>query len=200
MNREDYTSKELAMRERAKMYLDKLISGINPVDNTPITDDSVVHNPKVKNCFKYLSDYIGEINSKERRRLLRGRRVNPFYLSAEQRLHIPIVNDAVSVSEFTDNINSIAKNDTMKPLKATSVTQWLVEKGFLDVVKENGSNKKLPSQAGLQIGIFTETRHSARNHSEYLAVFYSKEAQQFIADNIGEIIEINNAKKQKKSE
>ena len=195
MNRNDYTSKELVMRERAKMYLDKLVSGINPVDNTPIEANNFILNPKIKNCFQFLSDYIGEVNAKECRRLQRGRMVNPFNLTPEQKLHIPIVDQAISVSEFADNVNSIVDDETVKPLKATSITAWLVDKGFLTVITDkDGKNKKLPTQAGLQIGIFTETRYSKKN-TEYQAVLYTKEAQQFIADNIGEIIDKNNTQK-----
>lgn len=197
MDREDYRNKELVKRERAKMYLDKFLQGINPVDEAPIEPNSVIFNPKVRNCFQFLSDYLEEINRKEQRRLTKARRVQPFDLTDEEKLHIPIVNDALSVSEFTENINSIVDQVSMKPLKAASINAWLVEKGFLEIVVENGFNKKLPTQAGLQIGILTETRFGIKNHTEYKAVLYSKEAQQFIADNIGEIIVVNNTSKSK---
>ena len=195
MNRDDYKSKELVMRERAKMYLDKLIMGINPVDDREIPKDSVVYEPKIVNCFKYLSEYIGEINAKEHRRVERKRRFMPVELSTDEQLHIPVVNAAIPVSELADNINSIVTSESMKRLKATGITTWLLDKDFLEIVTDsNGKNKKVPTQAGLQIGITTEIRHSKRNLGDYTVVLYSKEAQQFIADNICEIIAVNDRK------
>jgi len=193
MNRDDYKSKELIMRERAKMYLDKLIVGITPVDDSEIDENDVVYDPKIANCFRYLSDYLGGLISKEQRRTERKRRVNPFNLTAQEQLHIPVVNGAISVSDFTDNINSIANLDSMKPLKPTSITAWLLEKGFLQLVLGSaGKNKKTPTDEGRKIGIITEMRQSKKTLGEYQVLLYTKEAQQFIADNIVEIIDVNN--------
>ncbi len=195
MNRDDYKSKELIMRDRAKMYLDKLIVGINPVDDSEIDESDVVYDPKIANCFRYLSDYLGGLIAKEHRRTERKRRVNPFYLTAQEQLHIPVVNGAISVSDFTDNINSIANLDSMKPLKPTSITAWLLEKGFLQLVSDmTGKNKKIPTDEGRKIGIITEMRQSKKTLGEYQVLLYTKEAQQFIADNIAEIITVNNRK------
>ena len=78
----------------------------------------------------------------------------------------------------------------MQKLKTTSITKFLLESGLLfEEESVSGSKNKRPTEAGRQHGISAAQRMS--QNGEYTAVVYSREAQQFILDNLDAIIAIN---------
>ena len=66
-----------------------------------------------------------------------------------------------------------------------------------EYVTKDGKHHKWPTEAGRGVGIKKEMFLSKDNFPYYV-VLYGRDAQQFIADNIGEVIEINNERKSKK--
>lgn len=49
---------------------------------------------------------------------------------------------------------------------------------------------KAPTEKGIQVGITGEMRHG--QYGSYMALFYNKEAQRFLLDNLKKIIEAQN--------
>ena len=52
---------ELETMQRAKMYLDKLAQGIDPISNQEIPEDSVLNQVRLARCFFYVSDVLGRV-------------------------------------------------------------------------------------------------------------------------------------------
>ena len=52
---------ELETLERAKMYMEKLANGINPIDNSVIPDEDIVNNVRLSRCFFYVSDILRQV-------------------------------------------------------------------------------------------------------------------------------------------
>ena len=50
---------ELEKIERAKMYMDKLANGINPIDDTMAPDDDLINNVRLSRCFSSYLTYCG---------------------------------------------------------------------------------------------------------------------------------------------
>ena len=46
---------ELEKIEQAKMYMDKLANGINPIDDTMAPDDDLINNVRLSRCFLLMS-------------------------------------------------------------------------------------------------------------------------------------------------
>ena len=42
---------ELEKIERAKIYMDKLANGINPIDDSIIPDEDIINNVRLSRCF-----------------------------------------------------------------------------------------------------------------------------------------------------
>ena len=75
----------------------------------------------------------------------------------------------------------------MKKLSTTVITNWLLEKGFLEKqITLDGKNRRVPTQNGFMIGLSTETRQG--QYGEYQAVFYNAAAQQFVLDNLSAML------------
>ena len=52
---------ELETIQRAKMYMDKLAKGINPIDDTPVPEDDIVNNVRLTRCFFFVSDVLRRV-------------------------------------------------------------------------------------------------------------------------------------------
>ena len=52
---------ELETLERAKMYMEKLANGINPIDGSMIPDEDVVNNVRLSRCFFYVADVLRQV-------------------------------------------------------------------------------------------------------------------------------------------
>ena len=47
---------ELETMERAKMYMEKLANGINPIDDSAVPEADIVNNVRLSRCFFYVAD------------------------------------------------------------------------------------------------------------------------------------------------
>ena len=52
---------ELETLERAKMYMEKLANGMNPIDGSMIPDEDVVNNVRLSRCFFYVADVLRRV-------------------------------------------------------------------------------------------------------------------------------------------
>ena len=177
---------ELEKIKRAKMYIEKLANGIDPITDNKLPDDAVLNNERLSRCFTYVSDILqqvvengGEVGKKPESEKL------PFEITAEQIRKIPLSDIPITVTAVCENINSVIDCIVFRKLSAVKVTEWLTEKGFLQNIADS-KRKTLTDKSSL-LGITQEERISQYGKS-YTANLYSKEAQQFIINHIDEIL------------
>ncbi len=177
---------ELETLQRAKMYIDKLANGINPIDDSVIPDGDVVNNVRLSRCFFYVSDVLrqvidngGVVKPKKTRKV-------PFDISFEQIQKYPFSDDSVPLSKIAERINELIDVENMKKISYKNISEWLVGVDMLVVVNIDGRVTKRPTAMGNRIGIATEVRNGSKG--EYEVVLYNREAQQFVIDNIDAII------------
>jgi len=92
----------------------------------------------------------------------------------------------MSVSEISDYLNSLVDTNISKKISAATINNWLLSLQFLElVVQQDGKNRKLPTDQGRELGIFTEEKIG--QYGKYVIVLFSQPAQQFIFDNIDAI-------------
>ena len=177
---------ELETMQRAKMYLDKLAQGIDPITNQEVPEDSVLNNVRLARCFFYVSGVLeqviangGAIGAKPK--------LQPFAVDPEQLAKVQLSLEPVRVTQLVEMISATVDNPQMKKLSTTVITNWLLEKGFLK--KETGAegkSRRIPTQNGLMIGLSAQTRQG--QYGEYQAVFYNSDAQRFVLDNLGAML------------
>ena len=177
---------ELENMQRAKMYLDKLAQGIDPVTNQEVPDDSALNNVRLARCFFFVSDVLGQVIANGG--VIGGKpKWQPFTITMEQLSKVQISQVPVRVTQLVEMISAAVDNPKMKKLGTTVITNWLLEKGFLEKQTGlDGKSRRVPTQNGFLIGLLTETRQG--QYGEYQAVFYSTAAQQFILDNLMDIL------------
>ncbi len=180
--------------QRAKMYMDKLAGGINPIDNTAVAPTDIVRNERIVNCLKYISEVLsrqigGAISPKQEGK--------QFFFPLELRNSFEYSDTPIYGSEILRRINALVEPLGFKKLKSTRFFSALVELGLLneDVVADK-STTRLPTDLGLSLGVILESKTRA-DGINYTSILYHKSAQQFIIDNIDAITDINNAKERK---
>jgi len=173
---------ELETMQRAKMYLDKLSQGIDPITNQDVPDDSVLNNVRLARCFFYVSDVLGQVIANGG--TIGGKpKLDPFAIDMDQIAKVRISQEPVRVTQLVDMISEVVNNSGMRKLKTTVITDWLMEKGFLEKqTAPDGKNKRVPTRNGLMIGLSTQTRQG--KYGDYQAVCYNADAQRFILDNL----------------
>ena len=177
---------ELETLERAKMYLEKLANGINPIDGSVIPDGDIVNHVRISRCFFYVSDVLrqgienGGVTARERDRKA------PFSLTLGQREAFEFSAIPIPISEIAKRINALLSNENMATLPYSAIRDWLVSLGMLDYALDgNGKKAVRPTPQGESIGIGLEARNGP--NGPYFVVVYNLAAQHFILDNVDAI-------------
>ena len=187
---------ELEKMERAKMYMEKLANGINPIDDSPVPDGDTVNNVRISRCFFFVSDILEQVikngvvisapNFEKPKKA-------PFSLTYERRNAFVFSHTPIPVSEIAKRLNDLASGENMKKISTTVITSWLLEAGVLaQTSSPTGRKSKHPTTIGTDLGLEVESRVGL--NGEYQVVLYNEQAQHFILDNLDAIIEAENAK------
>lgn len=174
---------ELEKMQRAKMYIDKLANGINPIDDEPAADSDIINNVRLSRCLFYVSDILRQVI--DNNGVVGKTKVSKkaFSISAEEIRKFEFSATPITISEMTKRLNSVADLDTCHKLNYSAITSWLMEIGALESRNNtDGKSVKRPTEQGKALGISTEKRMGV--NGEYVVVLYNKEAQQFIIDNL----------------
>lgn len=177
---------DINLVQHAKDYIDDLAKGVNPLSKQAVPDDEIINNVKISRCLFYVSDILNEVikngglGKKSRANL------DDFDVSAIDFDKFNYSQRAITISVIVRNINEL-KPETMKKLKVTAITNWLVDIGMLHIVQVNGKNHKRPTAEGIAIGL-TQTEKQGQ-YGTYFAVEYDLSAQHFIIDNINAVID-----------
>lgn len=194
---------ELEKMQRAKMYLDKLANGIDPLAERNIPEADLVNNVRISRCLFYVSDILRQViendgvigkasKSKKQPKQL-------FSITAQELCRFSFSEKPIPVSEITRRINDLIDSDVMVKLKHTSITAVLLQGGFLTLMEtSNGRTVKTPTAQGESVGISVEEREGP--NGRYLTVVYNINAQHFILDNIDGIIAQNSLSTGQKTE
>ena len=177
---------ELETMHRAKMYLDKLAQGVDPITDREVPEDSVLNRVRLARCFFYVSGVLeqviangGMIGEKPK--------LQPFAIDSQQLAKVQLSQEPVRVTQLVDMISAAVNDPQMRKLSTTVITNWLLEKGFLEKqIGSDGKSRRVPTQIGFGIGLRTETRQG--QYGEYQAVFYNTDAQRFVLDNLGAML------------
>ena len=172
----------------ARLYVEKLANGINPIDGTEVPEDTVLNNVYLCRMFVYLADLlnqvianngcVGKVNS---------RRKEPFQITEDQRAQIEISEAPIGITVISRRITDVLE-PTVKMLSGADITTWLEAEGLLETVVKDGQRQKIATEEGNTLGISTEDLVT-RDQKPYAKNFYSPSAQAFIIANLEAIAE-----------
>lgn len=164
--------------------MDKLAQGSDPIMGDELPEDSVLNQVRLARCFFYVSGILQQVidnGGYVGRKPKKGE-----FVLTQKMLHLSPSKRPLRISEFAEMLAAAADDPNAKRPKTTVITDWLISKGFMKKTMDpEGKPKRLPTEIGKQIGLSTGTRQG--QYGEYLAVYYSQEAQQFLLDHLEEI-------------
>ncbi len=172
-------------------YLERMTEGHNPVNNTPINNDSIIKDENVVRCLCFIKDtleilyknegYIGRIPRK-----IRNEDKQPFPLESLEGF---VYSRDKSIMEFLEQLNCVIDIDRYQKLTPGDITKWLIREGFLrkDIIEEGNRKSTISTNKGKEIGIRTIIRTSSKGIKSGYPL-YGKKAQEFIVANMSEIL------------
>lgn len=172
----------------AKLYMEKLSNGINPLDNEPVPNDTVLNNVYLCRCFVFLSDLVSQVieNGCEVGRMP-NKKKDPFRITEEQRAEIDITEKPVGISVIAKRVGEVLE-PTVKRIQVVQFTDWLEAEGLLETVITEGKRERIATEDGQKMGIVTEESFYEGRPS-YKKNFYSASAQAFLIANLESIAE-----------
>lgn len=181
---------ELEKLERAKMYIDNLANGIDPITGKAMENDAVLNNVRLARCFFYVSGILNEVINNNGQ-IVKSQKKEDFKITQKQLDSVIVSENSIKISELCRKIDSVIASPNMKKLQATIVTSWLLKKEILYIETDSlGKQRKSPTRVGEQLGITVEKCSGYKG--DYLVNLYNKGAQQFIIDNLLQILEEDN--------
>lgn len=191
---------ELEIMQRAREYVEKLAKGIDPITDREVPEGEIVNNVRISRCLFYVADVLRQVIENGGIQVEREPTViyvkksekTPFALSLEDRERYPFEDRPTTVSVIAQRLNELADLEAVQKLKTTSITGYLLETGLLaEEMRPDGTKAKRPTDMGQNLGISTALRTGP--NGSYTVITYSRNAQQFILDNLDAIAAINAA-------
>ncbi len=178
---------ELETIERAKMYLDKLANGIDPLTDQPVGEGDVVNQVRISRCLFFVSDVLRRVLENGGITASHAGKKVPFAITGEQLSRVACSQQAIRITELCQRITDATGQKDMTRLAPGTVCEWLENRGLLEKrLNAEGKQSRRPTEAGYRLGI-TEEDRTGMNGS-YVAVLYSEAAQRYIVDHLMEIL------------
>lgn len=173
---------------RAKLYIDKLANGINPLNDQPVDENDIVNNVRLSRCFFYVSDVLrqviengGVVHKPNKKRM-------DFTISDEALSNYEYSDVPISITHVVRRLNNLINQNEVKKLSYKVISNWLKTIGMLeDANGKYGNVRTCPTKAGEEMGITIESRVGRRG--EYFATYYNRNAQEFIINHVQSIID-----------
>ena len=163
----------------ATEWISKLANGVNPIDDSILSDNDIVNNVHVSRCLFFVVDILEGIGKKKTS--VKTQHKQEFLLTEEIAAKVYIARKT-GIAMFVKEINVVIPED-MKALPVAKVTQWLVSSGYLEErERSDGRKYKAPTELGISIGITSVWKDGQQGR--YLAVEYDSNAQNFILENL----------------
>ena len=179
---------EQAKLDVAIKYVERLADGCNPVNNVPLENDDILNNPNIIRCMYFIKDVLEEVRNNGG--IIGGKSgkepLLPFPIEILDRFSY--VEDK-SITHVLNQIYEPIVNMNVKKVSVTKVTAALKEEGYLldEPNIETGKTRKIPSEKGSELGIYTIEREY--NGRIYESVTYNQNAQRYVVELIRKLTE-----------
>ena len=175
--------------ETAIVYLQRIADGNNPINNLPADEDSVLNNPNVIRCMYFVKEILQEVKKN-------GGCIGKKKTKNSGKLSFPIEATKMfsfraekPISKFTEQINEVIDAKMYKKVSYKSISDWLKKNDFLKDEYDQVQNKTVTTatEKGVQIGI-RSIKRARDDGREYTVNMYGKQAQEYIVQNLDNIL------------
>lgn len=178
--------------QELKSKINLLLDGIDPQSKLRFESDSILSSEFNKNLLREVSELIDlliKINAKPSK--IDNRYKEDFHIPKEIRNEIPLSESPIPVSTFTYTLNTQIDTVFVKKLRATQITSWLYQQGYLSELEhEDGKRFKVLTDTSHLIGLTSKEMMNSFGR-KYPVILYNIDAQKFVIDNLDSIARVN---------
>lgn len=173
-------SMDLERKKTIIAFLDQLSKGVDPISNTPISCDSVLNNRNISAVLRDASLLISQTANARREAI--------NILQYREKIDIASLPSNVTISEFCSLLNSTSDKIGIKRIRPQWITAWLKQQSYLEqAINSDGYPCATPTHKGKALGI-KAIRKTAKTGAIYFVNYYSRDACNFILDNLEAIL------------
>ena len=169
----------------ALAYIRRMADGRHPATNQPM-ENELLDNPNVIRCLHFVSEVLEEVCENHGvvgKKYIRQKLEFPLEALAEftYRRDKPI-------SHVLKQFEEPVQQENVRKLNSGKINKWLAANGYIEkrIIQESQRECWFPMQKGIDIGMYTEERGDPG--FQYVTIMYSKEAQQFLAEHMEQIL------------
>ena len=133
---------ELETMRRAKVYIDKLARGIDPITDQELDGDAIVNNVRVVRCLFYVSGVLQQVIDNGGVTGCQRQPKEEFAITPQQLSGVRPVEEWLRITEFGKLLHRAAGDPGRKLPNVVRLTDWLEEKGFLETAVAPDVNAK----------------------------------------------------------
>lgn len=173
----------------AKLFLDKLANGVNPLDDTPIPEGDLAKHVRLSRCFHYVSGILDEVIEKTKRSEEMSSRPkrSRFFVTPEQLKDFQYSEEPITGGELCRRLDALVDPSCVKHISRARLPAWLVHVGLLYPSAEGGRHyARVPTEEGLRLGISEMTY--TNDYGTYTVPAFGIEAQRFVIDNMDALL------------
>lgn len=179
--------------EKQRAFVSQMAAGIDPTTGMKFIEDTVLNNRAIiealKDVEKTLNAIANQLDKGNSVVINRGPYKKAFFFYSYELEKMNFSEEPITISELAFRINECLKKPYMKKLRATEITAWLEDEGYLISITDDGENyRKIPTQRGEEIGIVKVEKKNSIDKL-YTANLYGIQAQHFLIANLDKICE-----------
>jgi hypothetical protein len=172
--------------EKAKVVLQKIANGINPITGEIFEKDNFLNNPKIIRCFYFVSEILDNVLNGKYRDL----NLTTFYITPEDKNKVKFPQENIGVNQFSNCINASIDLSRSKKLTGVELNKRLKKMGILSEIKTaEGKTRTTVNQNSSKYGFETEVR--IYNGVESERVFINDFGKKYLLENIEKIMSID---------
>ena len=197
---------DLKRLDVAIQYIQRMVSGRNPVTNRPAPENEILTNPNVHRCLQFVCEILTDVknaggtvgNMPKKAREPKEPRPSIAEIFPYEILTGFRYEQDQQISYFLKQIAGLLPEETAFGVQATLITDWLRENDFLTktFIKEFSKEVTVPTKKGSELGIYTEKAGFFPN--EYYRIYYNEKAQLFIIRNFRRILTESSASREQR--
>jgi hypothetical protein len=169
---------------KAKYIINKMATGINPVNGSAIEKEHFLREPKIIGCLTFVEEVLNQVIEG---RIRTGPAPEEFRITGEQKGKVVLPGAKIGVNEFAKCVNQVLDLNQSKKLTGLELNKQLKKMGILgEKTLEDGKTRAITTGESKEYGIEMEQR--SFNGTEYEMVVFNEKGQKFLLDNLEKIM------------
>ena len=176
---------EIEKIEKAKIILEKIAKGVNPITGEQIEEDSFLNDARMIRCFYFVAEVLGNVKDGVYRS--KKNKMTEFIITPEQKEMVEFPPGRIGVNEFSKCINRCIDINISKKLTGVELNKRLKKLGILsEESTQDGKTRTIINEKSIEYGFESERR--SYNGNDYDMVVINDNGKKYLSENIESIM------------